>query len=200
MLVSDRRRARGRDPVRVVGEAVRGGVALVQVREPDLRDDELRDHVLRIRDAAGPGVTLLVNGRPPVARSIGCGLHLPAAAPPLARPGLAPGAPYGRSVHDGDELETALRDGVDYVVAGTVFTTDSKPGRPPAGPALIELLCRLAHSLPIYAIGGITVARIPPLVHSGAWGVAVSGAILTSNDPRRVAEAMNLALAVARRD
>jgi thiamine monophosphate synthase len=43
----------------------------------------------------------------------------------------------------------------------------------------------------------VTVSRIPPILHAGAWGVAVSGAILSDNDPRRVAEAMSLAIEVA---
>jgi thiamine monophosphate synthase len=51
--------------------------------------------------------------------------------------------------------------------------------------------------VPVFAIGGVTVTRIPELIHGGAFGVAVCGAILSSNDPRRVAQAMSLALEVA---
>jgi thiamine-phosphate pyrophosphorylase len=194
MLVTDRRRVRGRDLVAVVGEAVRGGVRLVQVREKDLRDDELRELVQRIRAEIGDAATLLVNGSVRVARTLRTGLHLPAAAPPLRGIDLA-GAPYGRSVHDDDELRAALAERVDYVVAGAIFASGVKPAR---GLALLERMCRQAAPLPVFAIGGVSVTRIPALVHAGAHGVAVCGAILADNDPRRVAEAMSLALAVAR--
>ena len=64
MLVTDRRRTRGRDLVPCVAQAVSGGVGLVQVREPDLPDDELRELVRRIRDAVGTRTTIVVNGEP----------------------------------------------------------------------------------------------------------------------------------------
>ena len=41
------------------------------------------------------------------------------------------------------------------------------------------------------------VSKIPELLHAGAHGVAVCGAILSANDPRRVAQALALALKVA---
>ncbi len=196
MLVTDRHRTRGRDLVRVVREAVRGGVRLVQVREPDLRDDELHDLARRLRDACPAEISLVVNGSPRVARALGVGLHLPAAAPARGDVDLA-GQPYGRSIHDEGEMRTALRDGADYLVLGTVFSSESKPGRPAGGLALVERICRQVHPTPVYAIGGITVTRVPPVVHAGAFGVAVSGEILAASDPCRVAEALHLALSVA---
>lgn len=198
MLVTDRTRTRGRELATLVAQAVRGGVRLVQVREKDLRDDELREVVQRIRAAAaGAQVTLLVNGSARVARTLHTGLHLPAAAPPLAGPGRVP-LPYGRSVHDDGELRAALDDGVDYVVCGTIFPSASKPGRAAGGLALVERVCRQAAPRPVFAIGGVSVTRIPALLHAGAYGVAVCGAILSDNDPRRVAEALCLAIEVAR--
>jgi thiamine-phosphate pyrophosphorylase len=139
MLVTDRRRTRGRELPAVIAEAVAGGVGLVQVREKDLRDDELRELVLRIRAEVGDGVTLVVNGSLRVARTQHTGLHLPAGA---AAPGPTPGMLRGRSVHDDEELQAALAERVDYVVAGPIFPTDAKPGRRAGGLALVERLCR----------------------------------------------------------
>jgi thiamine-phosphate pyrophosphorylase len=198
MLVTDRRRTRGRELAPLVEEAVGGGVGIVQVREPDLRDDELGELIERIRRAIGTAALLVANGRPRVAAALGTGLHLPAAAPRPAT--LDPRVrPVGRSVHDEVELRAALAERVDYLVVGTVFESEGKPGRKPAGLALVERVCRQVAPLPVYGIGGITVSRVPPLLHSGAHGVAVCAAILAASDPRRVAEAMSLALAVAER-
>ncbi len=196
MLVTDRRRTRGRELLDLVAQAVRGGVGAVQVREPGLPDDELRELVHRIREEIEPPVTIIVNGSSRVARTMHTGLHLPARAPRLGNLDLG-GAPYGRSVHDDRELRDALDDGVTYIVAGTIFRTDSKPGRRPAGVAFVERVCRQSHPLPVYAIGGITVTRIPALIHAGALGIAACGAFLSANDPERVAQAMTLAIQVA---
>jgi thiamine-phosphate diphosphorylase len=124
------------------------------------------------------------------------GLHLPAREAPPGTIELG-GAPYGRSVHDDDELRRALAEGPDYLIVGTVFATASKPGRVPGGVPLLERLCRQAHPTPVYAIGGISVGRIPAVIHAGAHGAAVCGALLLASDPERVAQAMSLALDVA---
>ncbi len=198
MLVTDRRRTRGRDLVDVVGEAVEGGVGIVQIREPDLARDRLVSLVGRIAEVTGPGVTVVVNGDPGIARECGCGLHLPARVGPLGSREVR-GQPYGRSVHDEIELERAMDEGVDYAVVGNVFRTDSKPGRPGAGVSFVERICRLSHPLPVFAIGGMTVTRIPGMIHSGAHGVAVCGALMGAKRPAEVAQAMALALDVALR-
>jgi thiamine-phosphate pyrophosphorylase len=198
MLVTDRKRTRGRRLLPLVHAAVRGGAGLVQVREKDLADDALRGLVASLRDRLPTETRIAVNGSYRVARTTGSGLHLPA---DQALPWSGRGAPrdlwWGRSAHGPRELDCARREGADYVIVGTVYATESKPGRRAAGPALIERARRDVGEVPIYAIGGMTVSRIPEVVHAGAHGVAVCSAILSANDPQRVAEAMLLALNVA---
>jgi thiamine-phosphate pyrophosphorylase len=198
MLVTDRQRTRGRDLVELVARAVRGGVGIVQLREPDLPDDELRDLLQRIRERVPPSTMIVVNTSVRVARTARVGLHLPARTAALGDVDLG-GAPFGRSIHDDEELQRALADAPDYLVAGTIFPTESKPGRAPGGVALLERICRQAGPTPVYAIGGITVGKVPAVVHAGAHGVAVCGALLGAGDPERVAEAMTLALDVVSR-
>ena len=197
MLVTDRRRTRGRPLVPLVASAVRGGVGWVQLRERDLPDDELRALVGQIREVVPAGTLLSVNSSLRVARTEKTGLHLPAAAAVTARTRLA-GGPCGRSVHDDEELLRALDEGVDYVIAGGVFETASKPGRRSGGPALIERMARQAEPTPVYGIGGITVGRVPAVLHAGAHGIALCGALLSANEPQRVAQALSLALEVTR--
>ncbi len=197
MLVTDRRRTRGRDLVEVVARCVAAGVRLIQLREPDLADDELCRLAQRLKERVPGDTILVINGSVRAARTTRSGLHLPARAPRLLGVDLAQ-APYGRSVHDDEELRAAIEDGADYLVAGTVFPTDSKPGVSAAGLALIERLGRQAHPRPLYAIGGITVSRVPAVIHCGAHGVAVCGGLLAASDPERVTEGLMLALSVAR--
>jgi thiamine-phosphate pyrophosphorylase len=200
MLVTDRRRTRGRDLISLVAEAVEGGVGMVQLREKDLPDDRVRELLHQLRGAVPPEVVLLVNSSSRVARTQRVGLHLPADRPfPLgAADGTRDDYPYlGRSVHDLREARDAIAEDPSYLILGTVFPTASKPGHPGSGPELVRKVSQLVAPVPVYAIGGVSVSAIPPLIRAGAYGIAVCGALLQANDPRRVAEAMTLALGVA---
>lgn len=202
MLVTDRRRTRGREMVPLIAEAVAGGVGIVQLREKDLPDDELRGLLSRIRERLPAPVPIVVNASSRVARTGGDGLHLPAAVdfPRDRFDGERDDYTlFGRSVHDADETRRALLDRPSYLVLGTIYPTESKPAHPGSGIGLVERVCSLAAPVPVYAIGGVTVSRVPELLRAGAHGVAVCSAILAANDPRRVAEALSLALEVSAR-
>jgi thiamine-phosphate pyrophosphorylase len=80
----------------------------------------------------------------------------------------------GRSVHD---VAGAIAAGpVDYLIAGTVFRTPSKPD--PAWPVLgLDGLAAIvqAVALPVLAIGGISASQLDEVVAAGAAGVAGIG-------------------------
>ena len=75
-----------------------------------------------------------------------------------------------------------------------MFATGSKPGHPGAGLATLGRLSRLVAPIPVYAIGGLTPARVASVVSAGAYGVAVRSAILGAPDPERAAHAFTEAL------
>lgn len=202
MLVTDRRRTRRRELAALVEQAVAGGVGIVQLREKDLPDDELRGLLDSIRKRLPTGFPLVVNGSTRVARTMRTGLHLGAGVPFPAEAADGNRSDYpllGRSAHDLDEAREALRDDPSYLILGTIYPTRSKPGHSGSGPALVESVTRRVRPLPVYAIGGIGVSAVPELIRAGAHGVAVCGAILSANDPRRVAEALSLSLEVSSR-
>jgi thiamine-phosphate pyrophosphorylase len=211
MLVTDRQLTGGRPLVDVVQAAVAGGVDAIQVREKDLPDGTLLALTRAIRQAVGavagksssPGraVPVIVNGRPAVATSCGAGLHLPEGMPP---PAVGSWPWRGRSTHGLAGTESAVREGVDYLVAGTVFATASKPGAPLLGMAGLHRIVAVAGSIPVLAIGGIIPTRVAPVILAGACGVAVQRAILQATDPewaaRSLRRAVDLALATLRDD
>jgi thiamine-phosphate diphosphorylase len=152
-------------------------VDLVQIREPGLDDRALVALVREALDAVrGTAARVVVNDRLDVALVAGAaGVHLRGdsiAAADVRR--LAP-APFliGRSVHALPEAADAERArGCDYLVFGTVFESASKPpGRRVAGVEMLGLVCA-AVSLPVLAIGGITIDNAGLAAASGAAGVA----------------------------
>jgi thiamine-phosphate pyrophosphorylase len=195
MLVTDRRRVPRGDLVRAVAEAARGGVACIQVREKDLPDDAYVELVRRIRDRVPADTNVIVNGRARIARVLGLALHLPAGSP-LPSPRSAYSA-IGRSAHSAAEVRAAVEERADWLVAGAVYPTESKPGQPGAGLEVLRERVGGAGRIPVFAIGGVTISRVPEVLRAGAYGVAVCGAILGAPDPQRVAEGFLLALVVA---
>ena len=187
LLVSDRAAARGRPLVELIAavcDALDGDL-LIQLREKELPDAELRALAAQLRDALG-GAPIVINDRPQIALDLGLGLHLPAASASVTeRPPL-----LGRSVHNPAEARRATRDGVDYAVVGTIFPTGSKPGHAGDGPAHLRALAGQLSPIPAYAIGGIDAENAAAAIAAGAHGVAVRSAILGADDPPAAAQAI----------
>jgi thiamine-phosphate diphosphorylase len=196
MLVTDRTLVMPGALAAAAAAAVAGGVDLVQVREKDLPDAALLDLVRAILLAIGRATTgharVVVNGRPAVARAAETGLHLPEAAPPPEPEHTWP--LWGRSVHDPAGAARAAAEGADYLVAGALFPTSSKPGVQPLGVDGLRRIVAAAGAVPVLAIGGITPARVALAIAAGAAGVAVRSDILGAADPEQAAWALRRAL------
>jgi thiamine monophosphate synthase len=80
----------------------------------------------------------------------------------------------GRSVHSIAGAQSAERDGADYVIFGPVWMSASHPGAIPTG---LDAFAHVVRSvgLPVLGIGGVTEARVPELLASGAAGWAAIG-------------------------
>ena len=198
-LVTDRRRLTGGDETfetarvrlaQMARDAVEAGIDLIQVRERDIETAGLVALVSElVAIARGSTTRIIVNDRVDVALACGAnGVHLgsDSIAPAAARSIAPPGFLVGRSVH---ELAEAVEHApaVDYLIAGTVFPTLSKPA---ADRLLGESgLRRIAAAVrvPVLAIGGVTVELVPAIAASGASGVAGIGLFLPSAMSMRTA-------------
>jgi thiamine-phosphate pyrophosphorylase len=160
-----------------IREAVAAGVDLIQIRERDLEASALAALAAdAVALARGTATRIVVNDRLDVAMAAGAaGVHLRAdSIAPAAARRLAPaGFLVGRSVHNPDEPATATD--ADYLIAGAVFRTVSKPDPHGAlGEAGLAAVVRASRA-PVLAIGGVTLERLPAVAAAGASGFAAIG-------------------------
>lgn len=191
-LVTDRQRLtgaagrRGLAAVRVcllrqAHHAIEAGVDYIQVRERDLDAGDLADLVGELVACAhGTRTRVVVNDRVDVALAAGAdGVHLRGDSMPVAAVRHLAPAPFivGRSVHTLSEA-TAAAD-ADYLVAGAVWPTPSKPASHTAlGIEGFTSIARAAR-VPVLAIGGVTVDRAREVAAAGGAGVAAIGLFMS---------------------
>ena len=197
MVITDHALLKGRDPVAVCQDAVRGGATMVQVR---WKEAAPRDLLAVVRSlVAALAVPVLVNDRVDVAlAAAAAGAHLGQEDVPLAmmRPCVPPGFLLGVSVGSPPEAELARAWPADYWSVGPCYATGTKPDAgDPLGVAGFAHLARLAPTgVPVLGIGGVTAANAAALVRAGAAGVAVAGAVFGSSDPESAARGLRSAV------
>jgi thiamine-phosphate pyrophosphorylase len=191
-LVADAEYAADRDLIGLIGEAVRGGATVVQLRAKILSSRDFIELGLRAADLlARTGIPLLVNDRVDIALACGAaGVHLGQEDMPVpqARRILGPDSVIGVSVNTPEEALRAEREGADYIGASPAYVTASKEtSHPVLGPEGVGRVKR-AVRIPVVAIGGIGAENAAALAAVGADGIAVISAILGAPDARRAAE------------
>jgi len=133
--------------------------------------------------AQPPEAAVLVSGRSDIAAAVG------AQGVQLARDDMSPADTrrvlrhgwIGCSVHSATEASTAVNDGADFLVVGSVYPSASHPGQAAAGLELVREIASLG--IPVIAIGGITPSRSWEAKSAGAYGVAAIRALWHAPDP-----------------
>jgi thiamine-phosphate pyrophosphorylase len=173
------------------------GVGLLQLREKEMDARPILELAEIFRERCDAyGVPFIVNDRADVALAARAdGVHLGQDDLPIeeARRMLGRNAIIGRSTHDPEQLRHAIREDVDYVVAGPVFETPTKLGRPATGMELIRVAAAEG-TKPWFAIGGIDASTIADVRASGATRVVVVRAITEAADPAAAVRELRAAL------
>ncbi len=166
--------------IQKIERAAKAGVDWIQIREKDLSGRELARLAEQAILCAGSGSAVLVNDRVDVACASGAsGVHLgerslpPSEAKRLVRL-RCPRKDFflGVSAHSLEGAMVAEQAGADYVIFGPVYATPSKAnfGQPQGVQRLQEICKRL--TIPVLAIGGITLANAGDCLRAGAAGIA----------------------------
>lgn len=170
--------------VHVVQMAANVGVRLFQYRN---KTDPMLDCFqkgLPLRKATNAaGATFIVNDRCDLALALDAdGVHLGQDDLPLefARQIMGPQKIIGVSTHRPEEVEAATREGADYIGFGPIFSTTTKADHEPIVGISGLKQARALTTLPIFAIGGITLDSIPAIQQAGGNGVAVASLIYNS--------------------
>ncbi|HVF74527.1 MAG TPA: thiamine phosphate synthase [Acidimicrobiales bacterium] len=185
------------DLAQFVAACIRGGVDLVQLRDKHLDARPLLDRARVVRDVCRDhGVPFILNDRPDLALEVEAdGVHVGQddAPPSLARRLLGPDAIVGLSTHAPAELDDAAGEPVDYISAGPVTPTPTKPGRPGTG---LEYVTYAAHNAtrPFYVTGGVTPETVSAVVEAGARHVVVVRWLTEAAEPEPAARALRAAL------
>jgi thiamine-phosphate pyrophosphorylase len=167
----------------------RGGARLIQLREKRLAAlGFFREAEAALRVARAGGAHLIINDRVDIALALGAdGVHLGQddLPPEAARRILGARAIIGFSTHNLEQARLAARLPIDYLAIGPIFPTLSKENPDPTvGLDGLRRVREAVPSLPLVAIGGITVENAPDTVAAGADSLAVIGALLT--DPSQI--------------
>ncbi len=183
-----------------VGACIAGGVDVVQLREKELEARPLLRRAALVRDVCSKlGVPFILNDRPDLALECGAdGVHVGQddAPPSLARRILGPSAIVGLSTHAPEELDRSELEPVDYVSAGPVVETPTKPGRPGTGVGYAALAAARASALhrPVFVTGGVTPSTVAELAAAGVRHFVVVRWLTQAGDPQSAARALRRAV------
>jgi thiamine-phosphate diphosphorylase len=163
-----------------IAAAASAGIDYVQVREPDLEAGDLVALVRSLMSRTRSSVTrLLVNDRLDVALAAGAGgVHLKERSilPDEARRISPPDFIISCSVHSVQAV--TARKSADFLIAGTVLTTASKPAVDYLNKDGLGRIVEAAANQPVIGIGGLDVRSIPLLASTCAAGLAAIGAFI----------------------
>ncbi|MCX7785867.1 MAG: thiamine phosphate synthase [candidate division WOR-3 bacterium] len=131
-----------------------------------------------------PWVKFIINDRIDIAQAVDAdGVHLGADDMPIkqARGILPINKIIGMTVRNVQDAQKAERDGVNYLSAGSIFASRTKPSAPVIGLKRLKAITKSVKT-PVIAIGGITPENTKKIFRVGAKGIAVVSSVFNGVD------------------
>lgn len=146
------------------------------LREKDLTDDAYESLAKKVFDLCKrEDITFFLHTKIEIARKIGCqNIHL---SIPVLK-GLSETekkaltedfCEISISCHSMENVEIAMAGGATQIILGTIFETECKKGVLGKGVEFVREICQKC-PLPVYAIGGMNLQRLPLVIDAGAAG------------------------------
>jgi len=176
---------------------LRGGVAVVQLRENDLdHETQTADARIMIPICRDFGVPFIMNDSPELAVTVGAdGVHVGQDDVSVShcRELLGYEAIVGLSTHSTEEFDAALNQMATYFSAGPINATPTKPGRASTG-VDYAVASQARSDRPVFVTGGVSAVNVAGLVVAGLRHFVVVRALTEASDPESAARAIRVAL------
>ncbi|HLR40066.1 MAG TPA: thiamine phosphate synthase [Virgibacillus sp.] len=171
------------DTIIQILEVIHPYLGFVHLREKSWSDYTMQGTIQTLLSRGVPRDKLIVNNRMELAQEMKTGgVHMPY----RNRDALDIESTHllrtGCSVHALHEVKQVEEQGVDYLMYGHIFPSDSKKDVPPRGVKKLQAVVQ-STSLPVIAIGGVTVENTAKVIATGAKGIAVLSGVLLARDP-----------------
>ncbi len=183
--VTDRHWLGDRTLYEVVKESLDGGATFIQLREKNLDQEHFLEEAKELKKlCAEYKVPFVINDNVDIALEIDAdGVHVGQSDMEAGdvRAKLGPDKIIGVSAQTVEQALLAEKHGADYLGVGAVFPTGSKDDAVEVSHETLKAICE-AVSIPVIAIGGITVDNTSVLAGTGICGIAVISAIYGQKD------------------
>ena len=159
------------------------------LREKDLADDAYESLAKKVFDLCKrEDITFFLHTKIEIARKIGCqNIHL---SIPVLK-GLSETekkaltedfCDISISCHSMEDVEIAMAGGATQIILGTIFETECKKGVLGKGVEFVREICQKC-PLPVYAIGGMNLQRLPLVIDAGAAGCCMMSGFMQTTKP-----------------
>ncbi|MDC1311085.1 thiamine phosphate synthase [Burkholderiales bacterium] len=170
-----------------VERALRGGIRLFQFRNKVSSPDQKIIAAKLIKDLVHSSDGLLIiNDDPYLAKMVdACGVHIGKHDQKLdhVRAILGPEKIIGVSCYDDIPLALRMQDqGADYIAFGAFFPSSSKSSATPAPLNVLRQASASGITIPVVAIGGITLNNAEDLLNCGPCVLAVINSLFGLDD------------------
>jgi len=177
--------------LKTIEEAIKGGASVVQIREKTADTLDFYNLALKVKEITEKhDVPLIINDRVDVALAVDAeGVHVGQSDMPcdVTRALVGSDKIVGVSAATIEEARKAERDGADYIGTGAVFPTATKDDAPKITKKDLKEIVE-SISIPVVAIGGITLNNAHELNDTGIAGLSVVSAIMSSENPKKSSE------------
>ncbi|MDF2067587.1 MULTISPECIES: thiamine phosphate synthase [Bacillaceae] len=181
----------------VVEQAIKGGVTIVQLREKNSSRRDFYEKAKALKRLLDYyQIPLIINDRIDIAIAVkAAGVHVGQTDLPIwiVKEIVPSSFIIGVSVATLEEAKNAELEGANYIGVGSAFPTGTKSDAKLLSKGILEEITKTV-SIPVVAIGGITLENVSSLQDRGIAGVAVVSAIMKAADPFYAAQQFRLKL------
>jgi thiamine-phosphate pyrophosphorylase len=176
-----------------VEKALKGGATMIQLREKELDEAAFLAEAKQIKGLCRYyGVPFIINDSVKIAEAVGAdGVHVGQSDMEAgsARAELGRDKILGVSAQSVEQAVLAEKRGADYLGVGAVFPTGTKADADAVSLDTLREICS-AVSIPVVAIGGISLENAARLRGTGIRGISVVSAIFAASDIEAASRAL----------